>query len=89
MTTTYKNEVITLPEWCKFWSDEEINAAAKAVYEDNHSESIEEIESEIEINCDQIIEELRDDGFTKSQIEEIVAYVECGYTINAAIQRIF
>jgi len=39
-------------------------------------------------NIKELILELIKDGFTKAEIEEIIAYVQCGGSIDAAIQSI-
>lgn len=92
MEIIYNGETITLPEWCKDWSEAEQQKAAKAIYEVKQNEedinNLEYDNTEAD-DTDQLIDELLAEGFNEQEVEEIIAKIACGHTIDSAIQRMF
>ena len=76
-----------LPAWFAEASDEEIERAKKATTEARlrRKEYVPEYSDDeyVELN----INDLKAEGFSKSEIDEIVAMIENGHTVDSAIQR--
>ena len=85
-------ETLYIPTW--FWDlpDEELDKIRQTIIDGyktpspqpESSNTYEEIESETE----DLYRQLREEGFTFSEAEEIIAYIGCGYSVDAAIQTV-
>lgn len=89
----YGNEIITLPEWCKLWSDEELEEAKAHLYEEGQRKMTTDSKSVDVVPQPEPYEDevkmLKAEGFSESEIEEIIFSVENGRTFDEAIQRLF
>lgn len=78
-----------LPMWYSLKSDEEIEAAKQIVIESAKNPKPQSDQEPIIIDEVKIKKMLKSDGFTKNQIEEIIAKFYCGYTLDSAMQSVF
>lgn len=77
-----------LPTWFADASDEEIDSLKQMIIEDhnNRKDASPEYDDEDDfIELD--LKDLRAEGFSKSDIDEIIAMIENGHTVDSAIQR--
>ena len=90
MQMTYRGEVFELPHWCRTWTRAEILEYVMTKYYSAHPEfgvkTTEDIKEEIKWH--DIITELDNAGYTPGQVEEIVAYMACGHTLDSALQKL-
>lgn len=90
MKYNYEGIMVDLPEWCKFWSEEERRESAKAIVEYKHDD-YEFYQEALEEVCDEnenLIRELKKDGFTQRQAEEVLFLYNMGHTLDSAMQTV-
>ena len=88
MIVNYRNTKIELPEWCKLWTPEEIERAAATLYEDICKDNFISYSESDNHRYDDIIEKLEADGYSYDEIAVIINSLECGRTLDSAIQSI-
>lgn len=81
-------EVKYLPQWCLLMSDEQIEKSKKTLINEAKNLKPKYESKPIVVDEPKIKKMLKSDGFTKSQIEEIIAMLYCGYTMDNAIQSV-
>lgn len=93
---TFDGQVYYLPQWYKFRSDREIELAKQIIIDDLLAEAAnatpakdkydKEIENQEEMEA-YISKQLKEEGYTKKQIEQILADYYSGRTLDSAIQK--
>lgn len=92
MKYNFEGQTIELPEWCKYWTEEEKRDAAIAII-NAPTPTIEEIEDMEEKRVASLIDEdvlrleLREAGFRRNEIEDICYYYYSGCSLDDAMQR--
>ena len=91
LSYTYNGKTYYLPEWCKDWSRDDIEQAKKDAiagleYPDPNAYKDEPRYSEEDLY--DIEEQLRHEGYSRREIDQIIEDVLSGRTLDSAIQKL-
>ena len=99
MKISYKGLTIELPDWCKTWPEDAVNDALESLYQESLISAEEKearwqaaIENDKAETAKKILEEpairnqLKETGYTKHEIREILYRWKSGQTLDSAMQ---
>lgn len=99
MKMSYKGLTIELPEWCKTWPEDAVNDALESFYQQSLISAEEKearwksaIENDRAETAKKILEgpairnQLKEAGYTKQEIREILYRWKSGQTLDSAMQ---